>query len=1051
MPSIPNDFVWETVAVPLVSGVDLNTRARLVEKTKLLKAENIYFPRNGGPEIRRGHTAYTVKDSAVSQPAGGTSISPSDNLIGYGLFNSSSQVSASILSKSSYPDSGNILGLATRDDEVLSWDGHRLFTHHSHDGTFTLSQNSGAAVNSHAIMPYARTETIAKTAFSQNYSDLADNGVIRVVAFVDSNTTVNVFCYDSQSGSLRFKTNLGVNDAQYIKLVPVGAHIHIYVNDSALAELFLYTVHQDAFELSAAVSLGQCNVNFDIAKASESLVLVAKRSNTNTVLFTYVNAIGTINSTYFSANYVAPLAGVTCTNLSIAVHHYNNDICLFFNDTNNQYVTIYSQNGTSYGRVNVASLNDVKHLTCAPAYLTEPNGTVFYLWMDVVPAASNRYVNSYRARGNFVSGMSASLINTLYNVNLASKGFRVGNFGMVMACYPTTLQTQYLLLDQSLTLRGRLEYGTAVNNTTDPWLPTVNYLITDNRWDITDFHCALLNKIRVLTQNTSPPTVSAVFQEINTKFVQLSFSHKLVSAQFGRCTYFPGSLLWMYDGKDLIEANFIAGPEGFTMASSGAGGSMVPGNVYRYRIYLCHKNAQGEEVRSLAFLSNTTTVGGGHNRVTITGNTIPSTRTDAYFLVYRNENNGTLWYLVSDRDPASANCPKNNLAGATWTFDDTLADASILTRELDPGNNTSWLAPWAAPSCELVYSGKDRLWIAGGEIPPGEVWASRLAVNEIATFNPVLTVSVDKTKEQVQAIGFIANYVTVFKKNTVYLLTGEFSANVFSGNSISTQLALGEIGAVSPYLARINTGLLFQSAGGFRIIEAGGAVSNIGSEVDTLSGDLVGVVVSYTDRNVRFYQSDSPSCVLDYESGEWSTFTLQPTAAVIGSDGFARLAVGNKLYVETADLYTDDSRIYEATVKTAWLGAQIGGFIKVKRFGVIGEYYDHSTVTVNVYKDESEAWSERFSWDSEDDLNTSTWGGGNWGSGFWGDSTGTHFAARDSIWRFRRRLNHQRCSAVSIELVFSSRYGKAVVPTALILEIGNKNMMGKMPTRTFGV
>jgi hypothetical protein len=57
MPTIVNEMKWETVAVPIVQGVDLSTRNRLIDGATLAVAENVYYPVTGGPEKRRGHKA----------------------------------------------------------------------------------------------------------------------------------------------------------------------------------------------------------------------------------------------------------------------------------------------------------------------------------------------------------------------------------------------------------------------------------------------------------------------------------------------------------------------------------------------------------------------------------------------------------------------------------------------------------------------------------------------------------------------------------------------------------------------------------------------------------------------------------------------------------------------------------------------------------------------------------------------------------------------------------------------------------------------------------
>jgi hypothetical protein len=1070
MPFVPSNFEWEPVGIPLAAGVDLNTRARLVDKGKLLRAENVFFPRDGGPEMRRGHRAHTVLDAQVSLVG-----SPPDhdqNLYGYGLFDEDSTFSSTISSKSTYPGAGTIKGLAVRDKEILAWDGHRLFSHHNSDNKFSLNYNSTTtfsyltlasdgggtdpfelAANSTAYMPTARSSVIGKTFYPQSMSDAADNGTIRVFATVNSDdAAAQVFVYDSVSGSLKFTEILNTADVSYIKLVPVGAYVHVYVSETGGNTLYLYVIHQNDYSTGTPVDLGDVAV-FDVEKVTEDLTLVAKCDTTNVVQLTYVNGNGTVNSSYFSAGFLPDLDSALAHKVAVCVHPTTKDICLFWYSTaaTTAYGRIYSSTGTAlHARTSIANNNSVNHLTCASAYLTDDGESVFHLFLD--DDTSSLITYSYK-----FSGTSAFTQNTRHNVGLASRAFRVGNTAFVFCYYTTTLQTQYLLMDFKLFITGRLEYGTAIASTSTPWLPGVNCVLSDEAWDVYDFHCALMYRLRVVKEQVQPPTVDATFQENSAKFVTLNFMPKLTYAQAGRCTYFPGALLWAYDGRELVEANFIAGPEGYTFTKSNGAGSLGVSSVYRYRVYLCHKNAAGEEIRSLAFLSDEVNmaIGGDtplNDTVTISGTTIPTNRDDTYFLVYRNENAGTLWYLVSNRDPSSASCPKNDHTSSTWSFTDTLADTAIIDNELDPANNTSWLMPWAAPACEVIAYGKDRLWIAGGEMAPGEVAASRLfSTNEVPSFSPVLSVSVDRENDPIVAISFIADLVYVFRRNNVYLLSGQFSPNIFLGNSILSQLALTEVGATSPYTARVVQGCLFQSAGGFRLLDSSGGLKSIGTAVDSLTGELAGIVVSYVDRNVRFYQTDEQSPVFDYESFEWSTFNLQPQAAITNPlTGLAVLAVGNKLYFEEEDLYTDDSRTYRSYIRTSWLSSALGGFQSIRRIGALGEFYGHCTTTVNVYMNEQVSPVETFTWDSSADLNSSIWGSGTWGSGFWGDSSGTGFAHNDSVWRWVRRLSRQKCNAVSIEISFNSADGLGAVPTVIMLEVGNRNTLDKVPTRTFG-
>src|SRR5688572_128167 len=118
MAGVPPMTEWEPVAVPLAEGLDVNTRARLVAPTKLLRAENVYFPRGGGPEKRKGYTASIVENGSY------TGETEEDFLYGYGMIDISTQIESNEVS----PFAGPLKGILTRNQEVAVWDGFRLYS-----------------------------------------------------------------------------------------------------------------------------------------------------------------------------------------------------------------------------------------------------------------------------------------------------------------------------------------------------------------------------------------------------------------------------------------------------------------------------------------------------------------------------------------------------------------------------------------------------------------------------------------------------------------------------------------------------------------------------------------------------------------------------------------------------------------------------------------------------------------------------------------------------------------------------------------------------------
>jgi hypothetical protein len=456
--------------------------------------------------------------------------------------------------------------------------------------------------------------------------------------------------------------------------------------------------------------------------------------------------------------------------------------------------------------------------------------------------------------------------------------------------------------------------------------------------------------------------------------------------------------------------------------------------TYSYRIYPVYKNSQGEEVRGPAITTPDVTVSGANNSVEISIPSVPTRRDFSYFLVYRRTATGTVYYLVSDRDPASSNCPNNYPTVFSLTFVDTLADSDITSRELDPANAAGYLLDYSAPSCEVIGFGKNRLWVAGGEITSGAVLPSKLFLeNESPSFNANLQINVESKVDPVTALGFVSDFCVVFKETSGYILSGDPADNTSLGDTITSQLLLADAGCVSHNsVVRLTDGLLFQSSGGIKLVGPGGGVSYVGAEVASITSYITDAVLDTDNRLVKFFQSSQDSLVFDYESGQWTTWTVRPVSASRNI-----ITKNNKLLVES-DSYTDDGANYLFSIRSANIGPTLGGFHRVRRVGAVGESDQNYTITVRTYLDENRDYSEQWDWNSSTDLNNSTWGSGTWGSGFWGDSSGTDLYARDSVWRWRHRCAKQKCSCISVEIEYNGP-DKGPVHTALIFELGRKS------------
>lgn len=1028
MPAITNTMQWDVVNVTLGKGVDLNTRRRVIPADTLEIADNVYFAKNGGLEKRRGYKQFELYDASMTLTAN----PPSDNLYGHGLFDAEGDYT------SDYSQCGNIKDILVHNDGELAWDGWRFYK--------PISASTGKCAVIDAFIPTVKTFQTANTVAAQEYVDSAETSQIRVVSYI-SGGVAYAKVYDLRSGLLKFTAEFTeCTTPKFTRAINTSNFVHVLVSDGNDKIVRCYSINDNDTSTPVPVEVVTTSSAgvFDVHKYDEQRFLVGGVDGAGNLRLSWIAYNGIVLDDYFSTDTTIVTSNDVVSALSFAVHPTTLQIAVAYSNGTSFLLEIYDSYLNSLVSVTPSSTDGANtiHSAVVPSYLNNS----FTLFVDEV--ATDIYVDSY----TIVDGVETAHTKR-YNVVLASKGIRVGNVPFVWTVSATPIQKTYVLMNSDLLPVGRVEYGTARYSASNYWLPSVNYISGNRQWNVTRFNGAIMYKERIDNETRGDGTN---FNQAAIKVYDLNFlPDKLSAASAGKCLYIAGAQLWSFDGDTLKEANFGEGVEVYDISSSAGTGSLVPGNKYRWRVDMCYRNAQNEECRACSYISEEYEIPASHNTVTLKWTQPVTGRLDAYFKVYRNENNGTVWYLVSDVDSPVAYNPGNSQA----SFDDITADADILDNEPHPANALNYIQPIAAPACELVTFGKDRLWISGGELLPGEVWPSRLFYpGQTPAFSWALAFFVDKTSEPITGLAFQTDYGVVFKQSSTYLVTGDVMPNILNPAIYpSVQLAIADRGCVnSKSITRLTTGITFQSVNGYKLINPAGQLQDIGFPVESVHHTCVGAMSVSRDEHVRFYSSDERTLVYDFRRNQWSTFTFntKPSAAVLSSrTGLAVIARGRKLLYETIDYYLDGDFTFHYTVKTAPLAAKIGGFQRVRRVYCNGEHEGvPPACTIRVYLNGHDWWSEQLRWKYADDLNTDTFGSGNFGEGLMGDNVTDEF--RDDIWKFRKRISegHQKCENIAIEITDKGSIvspDSKWVPVAFGLEIGTKNGVDRLAGRTF--
>lgn len=1055
MPPLERD----TVAIPVTKGANPTTRARLLPAGELLEAKNSRFSGQGS-EKRTGHTDARV--AAGAYPAAipefphfiptltpyGEKLLSADYLYGWGYITGPNDDGDNASLSGPYPEAGVTVGGASRDNELLTWNGHRLFSY--------TPSNGGQMAGYDAVMPALRASPIAKTNYAQNAPDACDSGRMRVVVALDPVTNATrLTILDSVTGATLVR-DYSLDIVKPARVINMGTWFHV-IGINAGNNLVSYNFNESNIATISTVSFGAASY-WDVWKHDDSLAYVIKSTvgvadakcysikTTGTVTDTInldVNGEEVLECSVASFAATGRLGVVYCTS---ATSLTPNRIfgCFFHLDG-----TRYSSPTELLDFSATGMESHPRRVSVAPRWLYSGSG--FECFDAYASGYTGTQVNTYSwyLTG---SGLTLAPTHTAFHLSLASRAFRVGNRTYVWASNNSTLQSLWVLLDSSLKIVGAIDFAVAnpQGYDDDAHLASVNFN-TGTTKDRCVFQMALGYRVRVPT--TSDQT--GLYTEASVHYLELDFMPRLRAAQAGRCTYFAGAQLWQYDGSEVVEAGFHLAPE-FTLTED-AGGALTALGTYSYRVDLCYRNAQNEEVRSHSLLVQTTLTGANQS-IKLKIKPGLTRRENAYILVFRNAMVAsaptTTWNLINSRDPSSADFIINDqsVAFIDWEDSGAVTDTAGQSRELHPGNNSSFLYPFAAPACEIVAAGADRLWVAGGELPAGQIAPSRLFdPGEVPAFNANINRQVDRGNEPISAVGFIGGITVVFRPQAAYILDGDGPDNYASGYWSPARLALADSGAVSQEsLALINGGLLFQSRAGIRAIGPGGAFTAVGQPMDDEITALTirGAVVVPKFQEVRWY-GDTKTVVYNYAEDAWSTWTVQGVGAVFNpSSGLAAVFVNNSsLWIESEGVYSDAGTPYEHRVRFPWLHAGgLGDFQRVRRISGIGEWdgVPHQ-VRVEMYYDEREHLAEYWDWDVPDtSQNTDTWGAATWGAGTWGDTAND--TMHDSVWRWRRRPRRQKCSVFSVAVSDRGLTNtRGFVLTVLGLELAKKPGLDRVP------
>jgi hypothetical protein len=414
----------------------------------------------------------------------------------------------------------------------------------------------------------------------------------------------------------------------------------------------------------------------------------------------------------------------------------------------------------------VEAIADVK--TCCLIETSAGNYTLFY---EVEQATiGDNYVKTNTMN---VSGTVGTPSVFIRSCGLGARAFIYDNHVYCTVVHESEIQSTYFVLDSSARTIAKFANQNAASVLTNGVLPEVSWITS------TDALIPALFRNRLIGLDGN------VFVSTNGVLeARLSFNGRFSTAELAESLHIAAGMLKMYDGASVTESGFNVFPENLTSPNtSNTGGSMSDGNYAYVAIYKWTDNTGRDHRSSPTLVPLEVILSGGTStqKVSLSVPTLRITEKESVAIeIYRTENNGVQYYkITSDTNPLL-----NNPAVDAVTFDDTLSDLSLISKEAlyTTGGILENIAPGAVREV-CVYNGERIAYL--DEERAKVRWSKIIDENGPVEYNDAIYRDIDPTAGQLTTIASMQEKLIVFSADGSYFVTGDGPNNAGQNDSFT--------------------------------------------------------------------------------------------------------------------------------------------------------------------------------------------------------------------------------------------------------------------------
>jgi len=318
--------------------------------------------------------------------------------------------------------------------------------------------------------------------------------------------------------------------------------------------------------------------------------------------------------------------------------------------------------------------------------------------------------------------------------------------------------------------------------------------------------------------------------------------------------------------------------------------------------------------------------------------------------IYRTAANGTVFYLAG-----SVTIPAiNDKTVDSVSIYDGVPDNQLIGNEqlYTTGGELENISP---PSSSVVGTFKNRLLLRNDEDRLSFWYSKKVKTNTPPEFNDAFTTRVPETGGEITVFHQMDDKLIIFKEDLIFAQVGDGPAPSGINNDFTDpQLVTSDSGCINKKsVILITTGLIYQSAKGFYLLDRSLNVSYIGADVESFNSAIVTSAKLMDDVNqVRFTLSSGSVISFDYYLSQWNIYPgINAADATIYDNKFTYILPSGEIRKENSS-YMDNTAFIPMKLETGWMNlAGLQGFQRIYELLILGEYKSPHSLQVELFRD----------------------------------------------------------------------------------------------------